>query len=248
MYVNPGEPIPPMHADITYSGTGRLVGRWEVVLPGEEAPTDEDLLTEASLPIERRSLQRRYTVIERFNVFLPPTGRVSLPGPAVARLPNDVIGNYMVLLRVEASDDKEADSNLALAGAGLGVVHSGAVAGFPLPVLHYVIGGASTNMPPTAREPLQLLAPAENTTLAPGQPLEIRWSEVRSAALYRVEIQDAEETLVLDALVQSGSGVYRAPSWLKDRLPTGALRWRVVGIDRQGRDVGASAWRTATFG
>ena len=50
-------------------------------------------------------------------------------------------GTYQVLLRVEASDDREGDSNLSDAGAGVGVVHSGAVAGFPLPVLRYVVAG-----------------------------------------------------------------------------------------------------------
>ena len=43
---------PPVQAAITYNGTGRLVGRWEVVLPGEDPPTSDDLLTEATLPVE----------------------------------------------------------------------------------------------------------------------------------------------------------------------------------------------------
>ncbi|HWB41886.1 MAG TPA: hypothetical protein VG500_11535, partial [Gemmatimonadales bacterium] len=34
LYVRPGERPPPFWATITYNGTGRLVGRWEVVLPG----------------------------------------------------------------------------------------------------------------------------------------------------------------------------------------------------------------------
>src|SRR5439155_21742231 len=128
-------------ARIAYTGTGRLIGRWEVVLPGEEPPTSRDLLTEATLPLDQRGSQRRFTQLERFNVFLAPDGRATLPGPDMRLLPSAVEGTYRVLLRVEATDDCEGDSNLADAGAGTGVVHSGAVAGFPLPVLRYVVAG-----------------------------------------------------------------------------------------------------------
>jgi hypothetical protein len=245
LYLNPGETVPPLHAEITYNGTGRLIGRWEVVLPGEDQPTAEDLLPEASLPIERRSLQRRYSAVERFNAFLPPTGRFTLPGPRVDRLPTAVNGTYLVLLRVEASEDREGDSDLAAAGAGEGIVHSGAVAGFPLSMLRYVVGGASTELPAAARGHVALLAPADNVVLAAGWPLELRWASARHAALYRVEIQDRDGTPVFDALVQ-GVTVYRAPPWLKDRASGGALRWRVLGIDSRGRDIGVSAWRLAT--
>ena len=40
--------MPAFTARIAYTGTGRLIGRWEIVLPGEELPTPEDLLTEAT--------------------------------------------------------------------------------------------------------------------------------------------------------------------------------------------------------
>ena len=135
--VRPGETLPRLSAAITYTGTGRLKGRWEVVLPGQDMPQPEDLLTEATLPVEQRGTQRRYTELERFNVFLPPVGRATLPGPEPARLPTGVDGQYFVLLRVEASDDKFGDSVLSNVGAGPGVAHSGAVAGFPMPMLRY---------------------------------------------------------------------------------------------------------------
>nr|MDQ6893880.1 hypothetical protein [Acidobacteriota bacterium] len=131
---------PPFKAEISYNGTGRLVGRWEVVLPGDERPAGRDLLTEGTLPPEERLLQRRYTEVERFNVFLPPVGHFTLVGPDPSKLPTTVDGLHEVLLRIEASDDKEADSDLAAAAAGEGVIHSGAVAGFPLPVLRYFVG------------------------------------------------------------------------------------------------------------
>jgi hypothetical protein len=88
VFVAPGRKPPAIRARITYNGTGRLRGRWEVVLPGEQPPEDFDLLTEAALPIEQRAQQRRFTQISRFNLFLPPTGKYTLAGPDVARLPS----------------------------------------------------------------------------------------------------------------------------------------------------------------
>ncbi len=218
LYLKPGEKPPPLQAEISYNGTGRLKGRWEVVLPGEELPEERDLLTEASLPIEERALQRRYTQLERFNVFLPPTGKYTLPGPDVARLPNTAEGLYLVLLRVEASDDKEGDSDLAAVGAGAGVVHSGAVAGFPLPVLRYFVGGSqSAPVTASAQKRLALLQPNDEAVLSLGQPVDFSWAEDGQAAFYRLEVEDAQGQPVLSALLPAGSGVYRAPSWLKEK-------------------------------
>ncbi len=82
-----GATLPQFGAQISYNGTGRLKGRWEVVLPGDPLPTQRDLLTEASLPLEERGLQRRYTQLERFDIFLQPNGRFFLPGPDPANFP-----------------------------------------------------------------------------------------------------------------------------------------------------------------
>src|SRR4029453_3020494 len=51
-FVDPGAGPPPLKAEISYNGTGRLKGRWEVVQPGDAPPEARDLLTEASLPLE----------------------------------------------------------------------------------------------------------------------------------------------------------------------------------------------------
>ena len=74
LVVERGAAPPAVTADLTYTGTGRLIGRWEVVQPGEEPPREKDLLSAATLPVELRPLQRRRTEVGRFNVFLPPTG------------------------------------------------------------------------------------------------------------------------------------------------------------------------------
>ena len=55
---------------------------------------------------------------------------VLLDGPPSERLPTNVAGTYLVILRIEATNDKEADSDLSLAGAGQGIIHSGGIAGF----------------------------------------------------------------------------------------------------------------------
>lgn len=235
-----GEPLPKIKAEITYTGTGRLKGRWEAVLPGEEAPSETDLLTEATLPIEQRASQRRFTQLSRFDVFLPPVGRYTLPGPEVSRLPNTVEGPYLILLRVEATDDKEADSNLSAVGAGPDIVHSGAVAGFPMPPLRYFVGGgASTQLP----DKLALLSPVEDGIGSAGKPVDFRWSEVEQAVFYRLEIEAGQGSPVISALLLPGRPIYRAPPWLEGRTTDGMLRWRVIALDQTGRQIGETAWR-----
>src|SRR5262249_25473680 len=101
LFVEQGGKVPPIRAEVKYTGAGRLKGRWEVVRPGDPLPEPRDLLTEASLPIEERGAQARFTQIGRFNVFLPPGGKFTLPGPAPSQIPNNVAGQYLILLRVE---------------------------------------------------------------------------------------------------------------------------------------------------
>jgi len=59
-FIKPDEKLPKISAEIRYTGTGRLKGRWEIVRPVEELPESRDLLSEAALPIEERGTQRRY--------------------------------------------------------------------------------------------------------------------------------------------------------------------------------------------
>jgi hypothetical protein len=247
LFVEPGSMLPTFSADIAYNGTGRLRGRWEVVLPGEEPPTATDLLTEATLPPDERGSQRRFAQLERFNVFLPPTGRVTLPGPDVSRLPTDAEGSYLILLRIEASDDKEGDSDLGASGAGAGIVHSGAVAGFPMPPLRYVVGAAGSEIStePTGRA-VRLLLPRNAVTLADDSAFTVSWIEERNAAAYRVEIEVIEGTATFTAMVQPvqpGVGAYEVPPMIRQKAEGKALRWRVVALDFNGREMRRSMWR-----
>ena len=71
-FIRPNEKLPLITAEIRYTGTGRLRGRWDIVRPGDELPDNRDLLSEAALPVEERGTQRRYALLNRFNVNLPP--------------------------------------------------------------------------------------------------------------------------------------------------------------------------------
>ena len=239
LFVKGGEKLPQPAAEITYTGTGRLKGRWELVKPGDELPSDRDLLTEATLPIEERGLQRRYTELSRFNVYLPPTGKITLPGPEVWRVPSKLEGMYLILLRVESVDDGIADSRLADVGAGPAVVHSGGVAGFALPTLRYFVGAGGTMLAAGSRS-LALLLPDENAVVKLREPIDFRWSEVEGAAFYRLELEYISGEVLLSAVVLQGAEFYRAPSWIGDKALKGGpgpveIRWRVVAFDERGR-------------
>lgn len=234
-----GQTPPPLAARILYNGGGVLRGRWEVVRPGDPEPTDDDLLTEATLPPELRAQQRRWALVQRFEHVLPPTGDTTLPGPDPARLPVDADGAYKLLLRIEASDDKEATSNTG--GGRLAL--AGGVAGFPMPVLRYVVGGAAS-VDAAAGDAPALLAPADAAGLA--SELAFAWVDPPGAALLRLELQqlaDGEPAEVLSAFVRPGVGRYDAPPWFVQARQGRRLRWRVVALDLDGRAVGRSAWR-----
>lgn len=232
------EKIPQIHAEVTYTGTGRLKGRWEIVKPGEDLPTQRDLLSEAALPIEERRTQRRYTELSRFNVYLPPTGRFTLQGPESWRLKNSVEGMYLVLLRIEATNNNEGDSNLA----GIDTVQGGAVAGFSMPVLRYYIGSGGS-ISTADQTPLTLLAPASNAVLQANKNAEFSWTEIAGAAFYKVELESAQGQAVFQAIVLPGTGLYRAPSWLQQHKSASALRWRVIALDLTGKALIETAWR-----
>jgi hypothetical protein len=77
---------------------------------------------------------------------------------------------------------------------------------------------------------------------SPGQPIDFTWTSLPQAALYRLEIETAGGVAVLSALVERGGG-YRAPDWLRGKVPGGLVRWRVVALDASGTEVSGSPWR-----
>ncbi|MEZ5584916.1 MAG: hypothetical protein R3F37_21025 [Candidatus Competibacteraceae bacterium] len=236
--IEEGAKLPNFGALIKYNGVGRLRGRWEVVLPGETAPSDFDLLTAAALPEEQRPLQRRYTLLERFDVFLTPVGEVFLPGPKSIPPPTRASGLHRVLLRVEASGGRENRSDT---GGGL-LANAGAVAGFPLPVLRYFVGtGQQLAALQGVGQELRLLTPAADASLAP-EPVRFSWIDSPNANYFRLEVEDEGGVAVVNTLVMPGVEQYTAPPWLTQRSGE-ALRWRVLSIDSSGRTLTATPWR-----
>lgn len=244
--VETGGRLPPIEATISYNGTGQLRGRWEVVFPGEEPPSSRDLLTEGTLPPTERGTQRRYTLVDRFSVFLPPSSRaVTLPVPDPARLPSVAGGLHLVLLRIEATDEREGISSLEQAGATeQGLIPTGGVAGFPLPVLRYFVGSAPAG---ASARGFVLLAPEPGASTAAGAPLVFTWNAAPGASMYRLEVETEAGAELLSATVKPGAESYRAPSWLAEKAAGGALRWRVKVLDADGRVAGVSETRAFRF-
>jgi hypothetical protein len=244
LLVRPDEKMPSVKAEINYTGTGRLVGRWEIVKPGEELPSDRDLLTEATLPAEERGLARRYTQLSRFNIFLPPVGKVTLPGPEWWRVPSHIEGLYVVLLRIEAAED----TNPGLAAAQQSMIPTGGVAGFPMPVLRYYVGGGSAAAGAAeVKGRLALIGPADKAVLADNEVVDFNWSAIEGAAFYRLEVETGQSTLVLSAILLGGVNTYRAPSWLAEKVGDESLHWRVLAFDQARNQIGETVRRSLRF-
>jgi hypothetical protein len=213
-----GETLPKFGANIAYSGTGRLKGRWEVVLPGDSPPSQRDLLTEATLPLEQRGLQRRYTLLERFDLFLQPTGKVFLPGPDPATLPKGSTGLHQVLLRIEATDNSAGTSF-----NNISIVPTGGVAGFPMPILRQSIVSES--------QQIALLQPDANAPI-PTKQLRFSWQGINEAKGYKLEVKQSDR-LIFSALLSKNTTSYTAPPWLK-KITGSDLTWKVQALKADG--------------
>jgi hypothetical protein len=162
-----------------------------------------------------------------------------------------VEGTYLVLLRVEAADDREGDSDLGAAGGGSGIVHSGGVAGFPMPVLRYVVAGEGG----PARDAIGRLAavgPQDGGSARLDSSFTITWRSDRRAFFYRLEIETDDGSPLLRALVPGTARAYHAPSLVFSRAGTATVRWRIAALDGDGRLAGRTSWRrvrlSATLG
>lgn len=244
VFLKRGDRPPQLFADLAYTGTGRLRGRWEIVLPGEERPSGKDLMTEGSLPPAERGLQRRYREIERFNVLLLPNGRFTLPGPDPARLPTSIDGSYTILLRVETSADGVSDTRLVGAG-GTTVIHNGASAGFPMPTLRYIVGASGARVVPSRiPQNVRLRSPVRDALVSPDSALTLGWIDASGAGRVRVEIERVTDgARVLSAIVAAGVGRYDVPPFVLSQMGGGSVRWRVTALNAAGNDVGRSEWR-----
>lgn len=236
VFVKKGGPLPNITANIKYNGTGRLRGRWEVVQPGEDDPEPRDLLTEASIPVEQRPLQRRYTEIARFSHFLPPVGEFKLELEAGKSLSAVAEGRYLILLRIEAVDDKESSSNLASVGVGNGTVRSGAVASFPMPVFKFFVVGNVAGWGKTG-DLVQTNAPIPG---ANGSPL-FAWPAHMDAESYRISVSNFAGEVVFSAITPKGVLSYTAPSWFWQKFDGQKLKWKVTAFDPEGNQLAESS-------
>lgn len=242
LVVRTGEAVAPIRAELSYTGTGWLRGRWEVVLPTDVLPDEIDLLSEAALPVEDRPLRRRYQEVGRFREFLPPSGSHTIEGPDPRRLPTDVEGLYQILFRVEPVADKESESNRVAAGAGPGIVAAGGVAGFVMPTYRYVVGHSRGDLAlADAFGPLTGIDPADRALVRRDRPVAFSWSGCPGASSYLVEVEDARGERLFASIVPAGRWSYTPPPWLRDHGGA-SLSWRVSGIDSGGDPVGRSSW------
>jgi len=228
--ISSGDIPPQVSAAIRFTGTGRLTGRWEVVQPGDIEPNSFDLLPQASLPIEKRGLQRRYTILQRFDRFLPPSGRVTIPGPDPDLIPHDINGYYKLLFRVEATRDRESNSN-----AITQLVTAGGAAGFPMPMLRYYVGTAEETF--TGRKMLKLFSPRRSTEV--GKPLSFIWLGNQST-YDQLEVAQGD-SIILSSIVVGGLGNYQAPPWISNKKSK-KLQWRVSSLDARGKIISTSPW------
>ena len=121
------QPIAGFGATIYYSGAGTLIGRWEVVRPGEALPSALHTVPEYEIPGTERGSLTKYKVVDTFIESLPASGRHFLTGPDPAKLPRDLPGTYRVLLRIESISSV--------------TIRNPPQAGLSIPILQYTIQG-----------------------------------------------------------------------------------------------------------
>jgi hypothetical protein len=220
VFVARGAALPPVTATLFYTGSGVLRGRWELVLPGDVAPTERDLLPEASLPRSERGTQRRYQLLQRFEQLLPGNGRVELKLPSLSPTLGATAfdGQYQLLLRIEAEP--------SIYGG-----ESGA-ANFAMPLLRYFVGSITA---PAAR-----ITPVTAQIAFNGARPTFSWSAVPQARYYRIEVADRNSTVIYSAIVRDNERSYSA---LSGFTAAAGNQWRVQALDKAVQPVGESPWR-----
>jgi hypothetical protein len=240
-FVKSNETLPRITAEIFYTGSARLVGRWEIVKPGETLPTPRDLLPESSLPVEERGTQKRFTQIKRFNMFLPPVGRVVIPGPDNQSIEKNVEGMYLLLFRLESVADGLSRSDVQTV-SGTETLNSGGASGFALPTLRYYVGTGGAEVDQFDTIDYQL-APADMATYGLSQQIVFTWPTVALARYYKLTIEDSAGSEIFSAITLRDTRSYRSPSWLLGKTLTNQLRWRVSATDADGKQLSGTPWR-----
>jgi hypothetical protein len=191
------------------------------------------------LPPELRGTQRRWRLIERFQVFALPGGELTIPGPDPRLLAVDADGPYKLLLRLEAADDKEGQSNT---GGGR-LATSGGVAGFAMPVLRFYVGAAA-----------QVAALAGPGVASAGTAGTGRWRRGAAGPAAALCLAGhrrrravspgsaGEGKPLFAAFVKPLVSQYVAPALVAEQKAI-ERRWRVLALDAAGRVLAQSDWR-----
>jgi hypothetical protein len=219
VFVERGASLPAVTATLYYTGSGVLRGRWELVQPGDVAPTENDLLPEASLPRDARGTQRRYMLLQRFEQWLPGNGRTEIKVPAFSPAygATQLDGQYQLLLRIEAEP--------SIYGG-----ESGA-ANFAMPLLRYFVGSITA--------PATRMAPITAKVKFNGARPTFSWSPVPQARYYRIEVADRNKVVTYSAIMRDTDRSYSALSGL---TVTSGSRWRVQALDESLQPLGESPW------
>jgi len=125
-------------------------------------------------------------------------------------------------------------------------LHNGAVAGFPLPVLRYVVAGDGARTPLNGGSGLRLFGPRDGDTLSNAGAFTLMWAPTDRArpTFYRVELETDHGDPLLSALLPQSARRYEAPSWIAERAKGNSVRWRVLGLSSDGTRTVSSVWRS----
>ena len=242
VFVKRGSALPPIEAKINFTGSGWLRGAWEIVQPGDVEPTESDLITDASLPLEQRGLQRRYTVVGSFQQYLAAVGQATLTPPDLSRFPVTVNGGYRVLLRIFADPAIGAEGDARLASGS---------AGFALPTARYFVGSFASHGAKSTLPPMTINRPAPDHTFTAIEPVSFGWQASADAAVYLLEAVDVTGRVVAAAQVPASAvelnSAYTAPQPWRTQAAKGSTRWRVTAYGRDGEPLARSDWRGVQF-
>ena len=171
-----------------------------------------------------------------------PNSSVRIDGPDPALLDTRVEGFYQVLLRIEATDDKEANSEIgngALVKTGEGGL-SDANAGNTLSAMWQRRKALVVAKDEATARPLDLMLPLGDAAVDASRAVTFEWIEVARATSYRIEVE-SDGKLIITSTVQ-GHPLLAATGLFATRVQGGAL-WRVTALDASGRVVAQSAAR-----
>ncbi len=89
--------------------------------------------------------------------------------------------------------------------------------------------------------------PDERAVLPADKPVDFTRTLIDNATTYRLEVEDLQGNPTISAILTTGIGAYRAPSWLKDRVRDTVVRWHVIAFGQAGKQIAQTDWRSLRF-